>query len=124
MAVFIAYLLATLVAVEIVRRSDLLDHARQIGRYSLASGRLLANPKVSDHWKEKALLGYAGRNLVATLRLLGDVLMIALPFGIAALVTDPGLGGLVLLLIDPVWLASTLALSLGYLAVVRRLSRA
>jgi len=100
-----AGLFVSAVAVELALRLPLLTPAGRIAATSQKALRMMANGAVSDHWKERAMLAYAGRTfaavglfVLALAALLGALAVIALSIDVIApgfsafLVSLPGLG--------------------------------
>ncbi|MDX1580376.1 MAG: hypothetical protein R3360_02020 [Alphaproteobacteria bacterium] len=61
----------TIAICEIALRLPLGQATRSVAQVMRKSSRLLLRSKASDHWKEKAMLAYSSRMFVATMRLIG-----------------------------------------------------
>jgi hypothetical protein len=72
--------LASLAACELLVRFSVLDRIHRAAVAAGCAGRLIVNPAVSDHWKERALRRYALRMGSASLEALAIVVVACLPF--------------------------------------------
>lgn len=67
--------------VELVLHLPFAEPLKKLGSYSKRSLRVVTVKGVSDHWKEKAMLAYAGKTFVASMKVAG---LLGLVLGIAA----------------------------------------
>lgn len=90
-------------------RLPFVSSARRLAGTAGKAVRLMANPRVSDHWKERAILRYAGTVFASTALL---ALLLAAVAGLAlgaAYAVEQGLPGFVAFLAGPLGLLTTLA---------------
>ena len=90
--VLLAISLITIVAVELFLRLPL---GRQVGELSTVLrkvSRVLTSKAISDHWKEKVLLHYAGAIALATLRIGAILAAVVLVVVVLCLLADTLLG--------------------------------
>lgn len=78
-------------AVEILLRTGVFNSLNRISLMCSRALQIISRKKVSDHWKEKALLGFARNILTTTLRLMLALLLVFSPF-IAAIYLTAALG--------------------------------
>lgn len=76
--------IATIAAVELFLRLDIAGRARQLLAVVRKVLRVMQSSAISDHWKERALLAYAGRMFTGSVTLLALLLLAVTPFSIAA----------------------------------------
>lgn len=67
--IFLLAALISILFVELLIRSGFLKTASQLFATSNQAGRVVTSSRISDHWKEKALLAYSGRLMLYTLKL-------------------------------------------------------
>lgn len=116
----LAALAATAVACELLLRLPLrsvLDGYAQMARRSAS---VMGSRHISDHWKEKALLAYAGRLARLSVVSIGILLAIAAPFAAAGLLPLGDGPGLMALLLDPLAGLSLMGFAAVYIFVRRR----
>src|SRR5688572_8683809 len=73
---------ATLATCEILLRLPILHHIQRAAQVAIKASRLIANPAISDHWKERVLPQYAGRLALASLNTFGLLLIACLAFAL------------------------------------------
>jgi hypothetical protein len=75
----------TVLAVELFLRLPIVATARRLLGTARKAQRTIRSPRVSDHWKEKVLLAYAGRLFVSSLVVCGLIVLAVLPFVLLAM---------------------------------------
>ena len=78
--------IATIAAVELVLRLDIAGRIRRLLTVVRKVLRVAKSNTISDHWKERAMLAYAGQMLVASLTLLTMFFLVLSPLAIAVAV--------------------------------------
>lgn len=73
---------ATLLATEILWRLPLAKRWGTLQRTLKRVQPVIASPRISDHWKEKALQAYSGKIFVGSWFFLGCVALALVPFAI------------------------------------------
>lgn len=71
------YSIIILIVVEIFLRLPVKKHVFRINHYTNRSYHVIRSPVISDHWKEKVILIYAGRIMGSTLSLILYFLLLA-----------------------------------------------
>lgn len=74
---------ATLVCVEVALRSPLAASVSALTDTARKAAWIVRSPRISDHWKERALPRLAFRMFGASLKLLGSLVMILAPLLVA-----------------------------------------
>lgn len=74
----------TAVAVEVAMASRLLPRLKQIGVLLRRPISVLGSPRISDHWKERAAIGYSARILSASATALAALAATSAPLAAAA----------------------------------------
>jgi hypothetical protein len=69
----------TVLAAELFLRLPIVATARRLLGTARKAQRTIRSPRVSDHWKEKVLLAYAGRLFVSSLVICGLIVLAVLP---------------------------------------------
>jgi hypothetical protein len=92
--VYLAVSLITIVAVELFLRLPLARLVRELAAVLQKVTRVITSSAISDHWKEKVLLRYAGSIALSTLRIGAVLGGIGLVVFILCLLADmlPGAG--------------------------------
>ncbi len=81
---FALLIISTFIVAELFIRLPIIGTVRRSSDIATKSATLIRAPKISDHWKERALPAYAGALFMQTLRL-GAMIALALSPVIAAL---------------------------------------
>lgn len=76
---------ATALSCEAIFRLALPELANSLLRVIVSAYHAIDAPRISDHWKERAVAAYAGRLFSASLRLIGSILIILAPFILLAI---------------------------------------
>jgi hypothetical protein len=114
--------IATIAAVELVVRLGIGGTIRRLLAVVRKVLRIMKSDTISDHWKERAMLAYAGQMFSASLMLLAMLLLAVAPFAIlAALGAWIGMPFFALLLSGTGVLFS-IAIACAYLPLRRRLN--
>ena len=112
---------ATIAAVELVLRLNVAGAAHRLLVVVKKVLRTLKSDRISDHWKERAMLAYAGRMFVSSLTLLALFVAALSPVAILA-VAAAWLGvPLYALLMDATGIVASLVIACLYLPLRRRL---
>jgi len=85
--------------------------------------RVTTSGRISDHWKEKALLAYAGAMLGASLRLGALLLVLAAAAAAMVLAADAALGTFERFVLSGQGIVLTLVVACAWLPLRRALSR-
>ena len=121
-AILAASTAACVVVVELFFRLPFIASVESVNRASLRALDTVRSPRVSDHWKEKALVVYAGHLLGHSLQLSGLLLLAFALVGatgcLATLALDSGFAEFVM---SAQGVAFATLLSLGYIFVRSRL---
>ncbi len=80
--------LAALFTVEVIARLPLVDAIRRSTDVSRKVVRVIRSPRISEHWKEKVLLRYAGVMAGQSLRLSAYLAIIFAPIVVVAVIAD------------------------------------
>jgi hypothetical protein len=75
----------TVLAVELFLRLPIVATARRLLGTARKAQRTIRSTRVSDHWKEKVLLAYAGRPFVSSLLVCGLIVLAVLPLLLLAM---------------------------------------
>jgi hypothetical protein len=114
--------IATIAAVELVVRLGIGSTIRRLLAVVRKVLRIMKSDTISDHWKERAMLAYAGQMFSASLMLLAMLLLAVAPFAIlAALGAWIGMPFFALLL-SGTGVLVCIAIACAYLPLRRRLN--
>ena len=114
---FVLYAIVALIAVELFLRLPIVSLTKTLLSISGRAVAIISSPRISDHWKQKAILAYSGRLALTTAKLGGLFLVIVLVvYGLSigftlVIRTDAGPAAL---LMTPSGLIGTTILSVGY----------
>lgn len=114
---FVLYAIVALIAVELFLRLPIASLTKTLLAISGRAMAIISSPRISDHWKQKAILAYAGRLALTTVKLGGLFLVIILiVYGLCigftlVIRTDASPAAL---LMTPSGLIATSILSAGY----------
>lgn len=111
--------LATLASCALVQRLPILARFRRASLQAHRAMRLIANPAVSDHWKERALPRYALRLGLDSLTGFGLLVVALAPFLVLVAIDQAWPQGIWAALLDWRGLAFVMAVALACLAVAR-----
>ena len=75
--------IATIAAVELVLRLHLAERSKRLLLVVRKVSRTMQSNRISDHWKERAVLAYAGQLFSASVTLLALLVLAFSPFAIA-----------------------------------------
>ena len=114
MIVILGSLLLSVLAVELAIRLPFGPALRSVVTRNRRALHVIRSPAISDHWKERALLGYARGSLQESLRLLVYVLFLAGAYAAPVLVVDWLGGKLGAFLLSPHGMGITLVASALY----------
>jgi hypothetical protein len=106
---------ATLVACEILLALPFQAKLSTVTGFSTKAARVVSSAKVSDHWKERALPAFALRIGLACMALLGMLVLIIVPFGLAGLLYDGGPVALTETMLRPLVTLGMIVGSIGYM---------
>ncbi|MEO0760535.1 MAG: hypothetical protein AAFZ09_01810, partial [Pseudomonadota bacterium] len=76
--------------------------------------KAMGSPKVSDHWKEKAMMAYAGTMMGCSMKLAGLIVALFAVVGLIAYGADMVLGGYIAFLTGLVGLAASLVFATAW----------
>lgn len=114
--------IATIAVIELLARLNVAATTRRLLDIVRNVARILKSDHISDHWKERVLPIYAGQLLVASLTLLGMLLLAMTPVIVFAAV-DPWTGvAFLTLLLDSRSIWVSLAIASAYLWLRRHLT--
>jgi len=120
---FVLYTLVALIAVELFLRLPIASLTKTLLSISGRAAAIISSPRISDHWKQKAILAYSGRLALTTAKLGGLFLVIILiVYGLCigftlVIKTDVSPSAL---LMTPTGLIATTILSAGYYFLRKR----
>lgn len=107
----------TILAAEVLLHAGLKEHVGLILDFTRRSGATISSSRISDHWKEKALVHYAVKIFIHSIRLLISLLLIAAPLIAAHFLGVFFKIDLMALLITPVGMLASLAVATGYVFI-------
>lgn len=111
-------------AAEMFIRLPFLARAKALSGTTQHALAVLRSAAISDHWKEKALLAYAGQTAAASIKLSGLLFLVVLVCTIPVVLIDLVAGrNASLFLFSPEGIALTTALSITYGVIRTRLGR-
>jgi hypothetical protein len=112
---------ATIAMIELVLRLNVAGAIQRLLTVLKKVLRTLKSSRISDHWKERAMLAYSGRMFVASLTLLALFLLVLAPIAIFALLASRFGVPFVPLLTDVTGIVACIVIACIYLPLRRRL---
>lgn len=106
----------TVAAAELLVRLPWLDRVRALAALLRKIHRVLRSQAISDHWKERVMLAYAGRLLLLSCMVCAFVLMTLAPVFLLAVLHAPVMG----LMLDPTGMAVSFVIACTYVLLRRR----
>lgn len=76
------------ISVECLFRLPFSSHLNRLNITVQRAARLVQNPKVSDHWKERALPAYSGRIIVSSVLAFATLLLALAPIALAVMACE------------------------------------
>lgn len=118
---YVLLVVATLAFAELFVRLPILQAVGRASDYARRSARLIQAPRISDHWKEKALPIYSARILGQTLRLCVYLIIVFLPVAVALVIAQQIHVPLWAALISPIGIGASILVAAAYLFVRGRI---
>jgi hypothetical protein len=99
----------TIVAAEVALESRLLPRLKAIGGLLRRPFAVLSSPRISDHWKERAAVGYSLRILAASSAALASLAATSAPLATVAWLAAGSLDRAPGMIVSPIFLAASVS---------------
>lgn len=121
--IWILVVIAAVLVSEALLRLPLIPVIREVVRTAQKSGRVLRSKRISDHWKEKALLRYSWVIARGSVLFLGMLMLALLPVAFLGVIYPGGIAPWGQELMRPSVMIGLCLVSAGYILVRTRVAR-